>query len=205
MSKEPFSKPVARNPSALRVLLEVKPWRSVPRWTIALIAVGFVAGITAFALVYSTTRSLQWGVLLTLPTIIVSLSGGIVYGMIGTLAVTLVPFIEQIALGMPVGGNFPMFIVATLVFLIFSAVVGYVAALSVSFSAALREVRKLKAILPICAHCKRVRDDNGYWREVEEYISSHSEIEFSHGFCDECLEELYPQVAEKRRRLLREG
>lgn len=53
------------------------------------------------------------------------------------------------------------------------------------------EVRKLQGILPICSSCKKVRDDQGYWYQVESYIESHSEAKFSHGLCDECLDKLY--------------
>ena len=49
------------------------------------------------------------------------------------------------------------------------------------------EVRRLQGLLPICAQCKKIRDDKGYWREVEDYVREHSEAEFSHGLCPECL------------------
>jgi len=47
--------------------------------------------------------------------------------------------------------------------------------------------------MPICAGCKRIRDDKGYWHQVEAYISDHSEAAFSHGLCAECLAKLYPE------------
>jgi hypothetical protein len=49
------------------------------------------------------------------------------------------------------------------------------------------KVRVLRGLLPICAWCKKVRDDAGYWKGIETYISDHSEAEFSHGICPECL------------------
>jgi hypothetical protein len=57
---------------------------------------------------------------------------------------------------------------------------------------ALAQVKTLTGLLPICANCKKIRDDNGYWSSVEKYISTHSEAEFTHGICPECLEKLYP-------------
>ena len=57
---------------------------------------------------------------------------------------------------------------------------------------ALSEIKMLKGILPICASCKKIRDDRGYWRQIEVYIRDHSEAEFSHGICPECKEKLYP-------------
>ena len=63
---------------------------------------------------------------------------------------------------------------------------------------ALAEIKTLRGIVPICHRCKKVRDDQGYWHQVEEYISSHSHAEFSHGFCSECLEKFYPEYRKHR-------
>ncbi|MBI3568013.1 MAG: hypothetical protein HY084_07415 [Gemmatimonadetes bacterium] len=60
---------------------------------------------------------------------------------------------------------------------------------------ALAEVRALRGILPICSFCKNVRDDRGYWQEVEVYMRAHSTTEFSHSICPECLHEHYPEHA----------
>ena len=59
---------------------------------------------------------------------------------------------------------------------------------------ALAEVRKLRGIIPICASCKKVRDDKGYWNQIELYIREHSEADFSHGICPECAKNLYPDL-----------
>jgi len=53
---------------------------------------------------------------------------------------------------------------------------------------ALANVRQLSGLLPICAYCKRVRDDKDYWQQIEQYVGAHSHAEFSHGICPECLE-----------------
>ncbi|HEX9922163.1 MAG TPA: response regulator [Anaerolineae bacterium] len=62
---------------------------------------------------------------------------------------------------------------------------------------ALAEVKTLSGLLPICASCKKIRDDQGYWQQVEVYLKQHSDAEFSHGFCPNCLEKLYPDIFEK--------
>jgi PAS domain S-box-containing protein len=62
---------------------------------------------------------------------------------------------------------------------------------------ALDEVKTLRGILPICANCKKIRDDGGYWSQVEEYVSDHTEAQFSHGICPDCVEKLYPQFKKK--------
>ncbi len=58
---------------------------------------------------------------------------------------------------------------------------------------ALDNVRTLKELLPICSNCKSIRDDEGYWHRVENYISEHSDTIFSHGICPDCIKELYPE------------
>ena len=57
---------------------------------------------------------------------------------------------------------------------------------------ALAKVKLLSGFLPICAVCKKIRDDKGYWNQIESYIRDHSEAEFSHGICPECAKKLYP-------------
>jgi hypothetical protein len=54
---------------------------------------------------------------------------------------------------------------------------------------ALDEIRTLRGIVPICAYCKKIRDDKGYWNQVERYVSKHTEAQFSHGICPTCFEE----------------
>lgn len=57
----------------------------------------------------------------------------------------------------------------------------------------LDEIKVLQGIIPICSYCKKIRDDKGYWEDVAGYISKHSEAEFSHGICPECIEINFPR------------
>lgn len=57
---------------------------------------------------------------------------------------------------------------------------------------ALAKVKTLRGLIPICASCKKIRDDQGYWKQIESYVRDHSEAEFSHGICPECMKKLYP-------------
>jgi PAS domain S-box-containing protein len=59
---------------------------------------------------------------------------------------------------------------------------------------AIEQVKTLKGIVPICANCKKIRDDRGFWEQVEAYVSKHTDAEFSHGICPDCMERLYPGV-----------
>ncbi len=61
-----------------------------------------------------------------------------------------------------------------------------------------KEIKTLRGFLPICASCKKIRDDKGYWTQIETYISKHSEAEFSHGICPECALKLYGRYLDKK-------
>jgi len=61
---------------------------------------------------------------------------------------------------------------------------------------ALDQIKTLKGLVPMCASCKKIRDDEGYWQEVEAYMMEHSEMEFSHGLCPDCLKKHYPEYYE---------
>jgi AmiR/NasT family two-component response regulator len=62
---------------------------------------------------------------------------------------------------------------------------------------ALAKVKTLSGLLPICASCKKIRDDGGYWHQVEVYIRDHSEAEFSHSLCPDCAKKFYEQLEEE--------
>ena len=59
---------------------------------------------------------------------------------------------------------------------------------------ALDEVNLLSGLIPICASCKNIRDDQGYWNKIESYITNHSKVEFSHSICPDCAKKLYPDL-----------
>jgi hypothetical protein len=68
--------------------------------------------------------------------------------------------------------------------------------LIVELQNALDQVKTLSRFLPICSSCKKIRDDEGYWNEVETYIGKHSETQFSHSICPDCARKLYPELFE---------
>ena len=67
------------------------------------------------------------------------------------------------------------------------------------------EVKTLRGFVPICASCKKIRDDKGYWKQVEEYIEKHTDAKFSHGICPSCYKELYPEIYERKQKRLQAG
>ncbi len=62
----------------------------------------------------------------------------------------------------------------------------------------LAEIKMLRGLIPICMHCKNMRDDEGYWSKLEKYIEDRSDVTFSHGICPECLKKYYPELADKK-------
>ena len=62
---------------------------------------------------------------------------------------------------------------------------------------ALDQIKTLRGIVPICAGCKQIRDDRGYWNQVEVYVRDHTEAQFSHGICPDCMKKLYPGLCKE--------
>jgi CheY-like chemotaxis protein len=68
--------------------------------------------------------------------------------------------------------------------------------------ALIEEVKILRGLLPICSSCKKIRDDKGYWQQIEGYIRDHSEAEFTHSICPDCAKKLYPELYNRDRNLI---
>lgn len=71
---------------------------------------------------------------------------------------------------------------------------------SANLAKAARQIKTLQGLLPICAHCKKIRNEDGTWCLLEEYISSHSQASFTHGICPNCTTRYFPDIAESRTR-----
>jgi hypothetical protein len=61
---------------------------------------------------------------------------------------------------------------------------------------ALKEIKTLRGILPLCSYCKKIRDDKGYWEQVDVYIGKHSQADISHSICPECMKKYYPDITD---------
>jgi hypothetical protein len=70
---------------------------------------------------------------------------------------------------------------------------------------ALSEVNTLSGLLPMCSHCKKIRDDTGYWSSVEHYIGQRTGADFTHGICPDCIGEHFPEFAERKQRRAQES
>lgn len=69
--------------------------------------------------------------------------------------------------------------------------------LVVKLREALEQIKTLRGFIPICASCKKIRNDHGFWQQIEVYIRDHTEAEFSHSICPVCVKALYPEIADK--------
>lgn len=70
-------------------------------------------------------------------------------------------------------------------------------AINRELTAAIADVKTLSGLIPICAACKKIRDDQGYWQQVESYITARSKASFSHGLCPECLPTYFPEQCQR--------
>ena len=95
------------------------------------------------------------------------------------------------------GARFVSFTIITLSFSTIRKILNEERELSAKLSTALRQVKQLAGLLPICAACKKIRNDKGYWEQIETYIEAHSEADFSHGICPDCIARLYPETINK--------
>ena len=67
---------------------------------------------------------------------------------------------------------------------------------SANLANALNKIKLIEGLVPICSYCKGIRNDQGYWSTVEKFIKQHSDVEFTHGICDDCIRQHFPEVAE---------
>ena len=156
-----------------------------------------------------------FGYFILFPLITIALAFGIKGGIVMGLLAHPLNLLVQLLMGGQIGSaNFsvlPLF--AWVMAIAVGACVGYMCDVNLKYRQANRmlkqtnrelqqamtEIKKLSGLLPICAKCKKIRDDQGYWNQIEFYISEHSEADFSHGICPGCAEKLYPGIPLGRR------
>lgn len=120
--------------------------------------------------------------------------------VIVTFVSACLALVVNFAIGRPI--NHQTFILATLVPFCVSAPFIYIQLrladnLRISnekLKKASEEIRVLTGMLPICASCKKIRDDNGYWNQLENYLKTHANIDFTHSICSDCATRLYPYL-----------
>jgi hypothetical protein len=165
----------------------------------------FAYGVACFCfLIFVERLQYSTGVFLLLPVLV----GAIQYGFLGGMCTAVLSGPLSIALfGLQRSWEFHLTsnaFVPVVFMIVVGATVGYISTLNRNFSEsnrklhlALQEVKTLSGLLPICANCKRIRDDRGYWNRVEEFFKKRTNLEFTHSICPECMRKLYPDVADE--------
>jgi hypothetical protein len=116
------------------------------------------------------------------------------------LVVAFLPLVQGLKAGPFAGRIIPLDAtqIATLTFATYLGLLGFLTYCFVLFrrrlDQAVARVKTLSGLLPICASCKRIRDDQGYWFQIESYLRRHTEADFSHGICPDCVTRLYPEL-----------
>ena len=104
---------------------------------------------------------------------------------------------DHISIDLLLIGSIDAFIVALLVSIILIYFVSRIKEANIINRHLSQEIKALKGILPICSNCNSIRDDKGLWSGFEKYVRQHSEAEFTHSICPDCVRELYPDMANK--------
>jgi hypothetical protein len=162
------------------------------------VSVGVIAVID-----YVTGYELGFFVFYFLPIGLGAWGGGRQGGLALALACAVVWLVIDITTGHPYSSPWYRYENALIRYVAFCVVALLVArmhtlfrqerALTASLTCTLAEVKELQGLLPICAACKKIRNDHGYWEHIESYLTQHSKAEFSHGMCPECAQRLYPE------------
>ena len=171
--------------------------RPDPYWIrshLTVIVIYCALSVVGYFLLSYLTRAFEAGMLLLLPITIVGLWLGVLPGMLSGLALSLVSALYLSLVGIPLPVPAWVMIIGTFVYMLSGATTGYFSAMATEYRSVLSELRALRGILPICAWCKKIRDDQGYWHQVETYMHDHSSVEFTHGLCPECIKKLYPEL-----------
>lgn len=162
-----------------------------------LLAIAYAVAVVCF-LVFTPSLKYSAGVFLLLPTLV----SGIQYGVAGGTVSALLAFPISVLLFTLQGGwefHMTRHVFLPVAFItVIGVTVGYISRLNRNLSdsnnelnKALSNVKTLSGLLPICASCKKIRDDQGYWSRVEEYIGKHSQAEFTHSICPDCIDKFY--------------
>lgn len=165
------------------------------RWPNLLLAAGLVLSIAStigWLLLVRGTESIVWSALIIVPVLFIGLIFGTLPGLTAGIALTLLAalYAQRWVVGVPF--SWLAYGAAGVVIALIGGLMGHLSTLTHEYRVLLSEVQELRGIIPICSRCKKIRDDQGNWHSMEDYLLDHSSAAFSHGLCDDCLVELYP-------------
>jgi hypothetical protein len=179
-----------------RAFYEVgEPGRTSLKWKIAVLLSSLVLlGLIAYA-DHSVGREASFGVFYFLPIWLVTWSFNRKAGLIAAFVCASVWFAVDKAERFAYSNSFIPYWNAAVRFVYFSTFALLLANVRGQLQKSTAELKRLSGLLPICANCKKIRDDKGYWQQLEEYIRAHSDADFTHGLCPNCARHLYPDLA----------
>lgn len=177
--------------------------KSVPFIWTTVVFLDIIVGLLDYATGYEIGLSVFYLAPIALSVWFINRRAGVFMSVVCTVTMAATMYLTGYVAGMAHNGYFTDLWTLFLRFCFYIIVVFLLSSLKDSFEEqgrlvielrkALDEIKTLSGFLPICASCKKIRDDRGYWNEVEKYISEHTGAEFSHGLCPECAEKLYPE------------
>lgn len=140
---------------------------------------------------YYTGPYIQFAILLVFPVTLATALHGVRAGVV--LAILLPLFRLSFFLRWPLASTWPVAVTDSVIDIVILAATAFLVERLVRQE---RQLRVLEGLLPICSFCKRIRDEEGDWRQMEQYIAARSGARFSHTFCPECGRRHYPELAE---------
>ncbi|MBW8004007.1 MAG: hypothetical protein FVQ80_18765 [Planctomycetes bacterium] len=179
---------------------QVKRWFNLgsQKIRIVLILASILASLLAFYFFEPTGKG-PWAALFVIPVILLGLFWGVKIALIGGFLVALLLLILLYIAGAVEGTLLlvRVFVIGLILHVGVGVTVGRLSDITKQLRKALNDVKQLRGLLPICAECKKIRDDEGYWHQVETFIRNHSQADFSHSICPECIKKLYPDYYEE--------
>ena len=165
---------------------------SIVKKKLVMPSVWFVLAVICVGIDYLSGPLVQFPIVFLLPVALSSWYGGKVWGILYSLVLPIVRMLFTVYWAVPwtlwesIGNT----LIRMTVFSLFAVIIERVA---VEQRALSHRVKVLEGLLPVCSFCKKIRNEKGDWEKMEKYITEHSEAEFSHGLCPECLREHYPE------------
>jgi hypothetical protein len=156
--------------------------------------------IAAFVVLldWAVSPRIEFPGLFIVPVIYASWYGGLRWG----LPLSLLPLAHVVTIVLaPPADVFEASLTATFRIIALAAVAWWIASVAASQRALTKEVALLEGLLPICSHCKKIRDDAGDWQVIERYIEARSDATFTHGICDSCVHEHFGDLDSHWKRL----
>lgn len=160
-------------------------------WAVPIVSI-LGAGVILFV-DYSVGPYVQFPVLFILPVLFAAWYGGRSWGLAFSVTLPLIRFYFSTVWDSP-GTLIESMLNAVIWISVFTLIAVLADRVASQTRQLEREVKQLEGLLPICSHCKKIKNEDGNWTMMERYISDHSQAEFSHGICPTCLEKHYPDI-----------